>query len=281
MIGAVDVEEVQSRQRFMNPYQGFAFRRNVALGQRQMDFVGGAVGIGVQREFAVGCPYRLGDAAFNQRLVLAAELDQIGNRADFQAVFVGEADQVRQTGHRAVFLEYFADDRRRLQAGHLRQIATGFGMSGAHQHAAVAGGNREDVAGLDDVFRPGITCHGGLDGARTVMRRNAGGNALCRFDGNGEGSVVRTAVVARHRREAQLPGTGGGDGQADQAACVRGHEVDGFGRDVFGRENQIAFVFTVFFIHQDDHAPGTHFRQNFLDRRNCRFAVVRAHQRAS
>ena len=47
-----------------------------------------------------------------------------------------------------------------------------------------------------------------------------------------------------------------GHGQADQAASVLGHEVDGFGSDLFRGEREIAFVLAIFVVHHDDHAPG-------------------------
>src|SRR5207245_9064368 len=43
-------------------------------------------------------------------------------------------------------------------------------------------------------------------------------------------------------------------GQADQASPVHGHEVDGVGRDLLGGHDEVAFIFSVFVIHQDDHA---------------------------
>ena len=39
----------------------------------------------------------------------------------------------------------------RLEAGQSGEVAAGFGVAGAHQHAAVPRGDRKDVAGLDDV----------------------------------------------------------------------------------------------------------------------------------
>ena len=35
---------------------------------------------------------------------------------------------------------------------------------------------------------------------------------------------------------------------------MHGHEVDGLGRDLFSRHDEVAFIFAVFVIHQDDHA---------------------------
>ena len=47
-----------------------------------------------------------------------------------------------------------------------------------------------------------------------------------------------------------------GHGQADQAASVLGHEVDRFGSDLFRGEREIAFVFAILVVDDDDHSPG-------------------------
>ena len=47
-----------------------------------------------------------------------------------------------------------------------------------------------------------------------------------------------------------------GHGEADQAASVLGHEVDGFGRDLLGGEGEVAFVLAVFVVDDHDHAAG-------------------------
>ncbi len=116
-------------------------------------------------------------------------------------------------------------------------------MAGADQHAAWTGDDGEDVAGLDDVFGARIARYGDFDGAGPVLRRNAGGDAFGRFDRNGERGAVRAVVGARHRRQTDLLGAGLGDRQADQAARMRDHEVDRFGRDVFGRQDEVALIF--------------------------------------
>ena len=35
-----------------------------------------------------------------------------------------------------------------------------------------------------------------------------------------------------------------------------GHEIDGLGRDVIGGDDEVAFVFAVFFVNKNDHATG-------------------------
>ena len=52
-----------------------------------------------------------------------------------------------------------------------------------------------------------------------------------------------------------------GEGEADQAPAKLGHEVDGFRRNLFRRQHEIAFVFAVFVVHNHDHPS----RANFFD----------------
>ena len=54
-------------------------------------------------------------------------------------------------------------------------------------------------------------------------------------------------------------------GQAHEAAAEAGHEVDGLGADVVGREHQVAFVFAVFFVHENDHAAGGELGHDVFD----------------
>ena len=77
--------------------------------------------------------------------------------------------------------------------------------------------------------------------------------------------VVR-AVARGHRRQVQALAALAGQRQADQAAAEARHEVDGLGRDVVGRQHQVAFVLAVFLIDQDDHAAGAHVGDDVLHR---------------
>jgi len=171
--------------------------------------------------------------------------------------------------HGAVVLEDFADHRRRLAAGQLGEVAAGLGVAGAHQHAAVLRHQREDVAGLDDVGRLRALGHRRLHRAGAVVRRDAGGDALGRLDGEREGGAVRRAVVAHHQRQAELAAARLGQRQADQAAAVLGHEVDRLGRDVFGGQHEVALVLAVFLVDQDDHAAVADVGDDVLDGGKC------------
>ena len=52
--------------------------------------------------------------------------------------------------------------------------------------------------------------------------------------------------------------------QADQAAAIGGHEVDRLRRDQLGSHAEVAFIFPVFVIDQDDHLPGLDIFDYFL-----------------
>ena len=50
-----------------------------------------------------------------------------------------------------------------------------------------------------------------------------------------------------------------GEGEADEAAAVAGHEVDGLGRDVLGGQGEVALVLAVLVVDHDDHAARADF----------------------
>jgi hypothetical protein len=201
-------------------------------------------------------------------------LDQVGDGAYLQAVLGREQQQVGQAGHGAVVLHDLADHGGRRAAGHAGQVAAGFGMAGAHQHAAVHRLQREDVARLHQVADRGVFGDGGLHGAGAVGGGDAGGHALGGLDGDGEGRGMFGAVAGRHGRQLQQLAALAGQGQADQAAAEAGHEVDGLGRDVVGRQDQVALVFAVFLVDQDDHAAGAHVGNDVFNRREMAVVMV-------
>jgi hypothetical protein len=46
-----------------------------------------------------------------------------------------------------------------------------------------------------------------------------------------------------------------GQREANQPTRVTGHEIDDFRRYLFRRTDQIALIFAVFVVHDNDHAP--------------------------
>ncbi|MCY1547633.1 hypothetical protein D9M68_837020 [compost metagenome] len=145
-------------------------------------------------------------------------------------------------------------------------------MAGAHEHAAFNGLQGEDVAGLHQIVGLCFRGHGGLHGARAVGRRNAGGHTLRGLDRYRERRAFFVTVSHDHGREFELFAALAREREADQAATVARHEVDGFRRHVVGGEHQVALVFTVFLVDEDHDATGAHvgddvFHQGDGDRR--------------
>src|SRR5690606_40778631 len=75
--------------------------------------------------------------------------------------------------------------------------------------------------------------------------------------------AVATAVGRHHQGQAELAAALLRERQADQAAPVAGHEVDGLGRDEVRREDQVALVLAVFLVHEDDHPAGAELLDEF------------------
>ena len=130
-------------------------------------------------------------------------MDQVGDGADLDAVLAREHLQVGAAGHGAVVVHHFHDHRRRRVPGQARQVATGFGMAGAGEHAAVLGAQREDMTGLHDIGGACVELHSCCHRARTVSGGDAGGNAGGGFDGHGKRSTEHAAIAWHHLLQAQ------------------------------------------------------------------------------
>ena len=106
----------------------------------------------------------------DQLLGARAVLDEVADGADLEAVGGGELDELGQPRHGAVVVRSRRSPRR-ARARRCRQVAAGFGVAGADQHAARLGHDREDVPGLHDVGGLGVAGHRGLHGAAPGRRR--------------------------------------------------------------------------------------------------------------
>ncbi len=95
-----------------------------------------------------------------------------------------------------------------------------------------------------------------LNGAGAIVGGDAGGHSLARVDRFAECGAVLRRVLGAHGADAEVSEALLGHGEADQAASILGHEVDGFGRDLFGGEGDVAFILAVFIVNDHDHAAG-------------------------
>ncbi len=181
--------------------------------------------------------------------------------------------EIRAPGHAAVLIENLDDHRCRAQPCQPRQVAAGFGMAGPNQHPARLRHEGKDVPGLHQIPGLGIGLDRSPHGGGPVRRRDAGGYALCRLDGNGEVGRVKGLVGIDHQRQPQLLASILGEGQADQTASVTRHEIDRLRGDRLGGHQQVAFVLPVLIIHDDNHLTLAYILDDF-------FGAVESHEPA-
>ena len=230
---------------------------DIALDQRQMAFAAVDFAlVGDDAELAVRRGQRAFCNAEDVALVLQAVTDELGDGEHFEPVLGAEFLQVGNAGHGAVVVHDFADDAGGDEAGETGEIDGGFGLAGADEDATAAGAEREDVSGTGEVVGGRAGVDGDFDGVGAVGGGDAGGDAFAGFDGLSKGGAEARGVLLGHGTEAQVVGALLGESEADEAASVTGHEVDGLGSNEFGGEGEVAFVFAVFVVDDYDHASG-------------------------
>ncbi len=121
------------------------------------------------------------------------------------------------------------------------------------------------MAGAREILRPGLRIDGGEDGDGAVGGADAGGNAKARVDRFRKRGTVDGSVNGRHEGQVQLIAALFGEGKANEAAAVLGHEVDGVRGDFFGGHGEVAFVFAVLVVNEDDHAALPNFFDGFFN----------------
>ena len=188
-------------------------------------------------------------------LVLHAVADQVGYREHLHVVLAAKFVQLRDARHRAVFVHDFADDGGWVQSRDAREIDARFGLSGANEHASIPRAQRKNVAGPRKILRPRLGIDRGENGDRAVGRADACRDAETSVDRFGERGAVHRSIDRRHQRQMQLVAAIFGERQADQPARILRHEIDGFRRDFFGGHREVAFVFAVFVVDEDNHPP--------------------------
>ncbi len=154
--------------------------------------------------------------------------------------------------HRAVVIGEFADDADRRQAGEPAQIDRRLGVAGAHQHAAVLGDERKDMARPHEICGPHIAVGQRAHRVAALLGRNAGGEAVAGVDRDGEGGAERRVVLRDHGREMQTPRVFQRQRRADDAAAMADDEGHFLGRAERGRDDEIALVLAVVVVGDDD-----------------------------
>lgn len=178
--------------------------------------------------------------------------DQIRHRDLLEAVLLGKGRDLRALHHRAVVIGEFADHADLWQLGELAQVDGSFRMAGAHQHAAILGDQREDMAGTNEIGRAHIAVGQRANRVGALFGRNAGGQPVLDVDRNGEGGAERSVVRRHHRVEPQSPGLARGQRRADDAAGIADDEGHLLRRAERGGNDEVALVLAVIIIGDDD-----------------------------
>lgn len=125
------------------------------------------------------------------------------------------------------------------------------------EHAAGPGEQRKDVARSNEVGWPGVGVHGEQDRLRAIGSRYPGRDVVSRLDRDTERGAAARVVGAfiDHQRYLEFRETLLVRRHADQPAPVRGHEIHDLWGHEFRRADEIAFVFAVLVVQDDDHLP--------------------------
>ncbi len=182
--------------------------------------------------------------------------DQVGDGQDPQLMLARERLELGEPGHGPVRVHDLADHARSGAAGEPGEVDGPLGLTRAHEDPTVAGPQRENVSGGDEVGgrRVGLDRHRDRSGA--VRRGDPGGDAGRRLDRDREGSPVGRVVLAHHHRQVELLDPVRRERQADETAPVGGHEVDRHGRGEVRGHDEVALVLAGLVIDEDDHLAG-------------------------
>ena len=178
---------------------------------------------------------------------------------------LGESLQIGASGHGPVFVEDLDEYRGRLEPGQAREVAAGFGMAGAGEHAAGLRHQWKDVTRLHEIRRRRARPDRGKNRGGAVRGRDARLDSPGRVDGDGELRALRLAIVVDHQLQADRIASFAGHRQADQTAPEASHEVDRFRRRMRGRHDEIALVLAVLVVDEHDHVAVSELGDELVD----------------
>ena len=167
-------------------------------------------------------------------------------------MFLAEIEKLRDACHRAVVIHNLAYYRGGFEIGEFHQVDSPFGLPCADEDPAITGAKREDVAGTREIGRFRVVGDGGLNCVGAVGGADTGGDTLCGVDTDGEGGVEPSGVVEDLRVKGESVAFFAGQRQADEAPPEFGHKVYCLRRYFFRGADEVAFVFAVFIVNQDN-----------------------------
>ena len=180
----------------------------------------------------------------HQLFVALAVRLQVPDGDKLDAEPLRQRHQLGGAHHGAVLPHDLAAQAAFLQPRQTAQVNGGLRMALPLQHAVFLRQQREHVARSAEILRLRALLHAGHRRHRAFGSGDArgGGNVV---NGHREGRFVVVGVVLHHLGELQLADKGLRHGHTDQALAVGGHEVDVLRGGKLGGADEIALVFTV------------------------------------
>ena len=248
------VQQVEPRLAGMHPDRDRVVLAPFPTGQREVLTVSGGLAIRRHGEPSVGRVEFPGPRAFDEGVVGQAVGDEVRDGDNAKPEPVGDVQQFRKPCHGAIGVHDLDDDPGGFESGESRQVNGSLGVSCATQYATAARAQGEDVARTAQLFRASRRVDEGLDGLGPVLGADPRRASLAhQIDADGEGRLERRVVAVDHELELEFVTTVFDEGRANQAASLDRHEVDHLGRGEPRCSHEIAFVFPVFIVHDDDH----------------------------
>jgi hypothetical protein len=117
------------------------------------------------------------------------------------------------------------------------------------------------VAWSNEFLGAGVWTRGYTDCLGAVGSADAGGDAFAGLDGDGEGSAKGWAWVSGsgHHRQTEPFDLLFDESEADEASSVHGHKVEGFGGNEIGSHSQVALIFPIFVVNENNHTSSSCF----------------------
>src|SRR5918997_6144216 len=187
-VAAQRAEHVAGQALAVHPHENVVLALHGPAHERQVLLAVDDRLVGVAGEVApLGGDAGLGHP-LDQLLGLAPVADEVGDRDEQQPVLLGEALELGHAGHVVLGLvDQLAQHAGRVEAGHAGEVHGRLRVAGALEHAALAGLEREDVAGTQQVGGAGGGVDQRLDRGGAVVRRDARGGAVAGVDAPREG----------------------------------------------------------------------------------------------
>ena len=246
----------------MNPAENVLPVTDVALHQCDMVLTIQTAHKAVGFEISVfrGHIYRC-DLIHQLFVALAVRL-QVPDGNELDAEPLRQRHQLGGAHHGAVLPHDLTAQAAFLQPRQTAQVNGGLRMALPLQHAVFLRQQREHMARSAEILRPRALLHAGhrRHGALGGGDAGGGGNVV---DGHREGRFVVVGVVLHHLGELQLADKSLRHGHTDQALAVGGHEVDVLRGGKLGGADEIAFVFTVGVVCDQNDLPLSQILQCF------------------